>query len=211
MLWDNLVHFFVLTRVQPKWAIWREALKELVPNAKLETKTKTKVWKILLLTGYPRNRGATGGPLLSVIGLILVSIWQYYWRCEIEGVPWSSAACLGSIRLNRWKWMVLQKPDSLGQRNTRFLVPGTTVYDEESREDRITSVEEDNIVIPKSDINQTWKYIWAMIACYFCSYALETFEKFRAYVENTYRSVFHATALIKNILNLALLCVDLGY
>lgn len=47
---------------------------------------------------------STGKQILSTIGLILVSIWQFHWKCCIEDMKWISDACVWAIRRNRWRW-----------------------------------------------------------------------------------------------------------
>ncbi|KAH8553458.1 hypothetical protein BGW37DRAFT_405796, partial [Umbelopsis sp. PMI_123] len=73
---EDDIHFFVGCR--KKWPIWREAVKEFLPDIKLETEMT--VWRTLLLTDHRHMRAISRGRILSVFGLILASIWQLHWR-----------------------------------------------------------------------------------------------------------------------------------
>jgi hypothetical protein len=90
-------HLFVGCR--KKWPVWREAVKEFLQNKDFESTID--VWQILLLTDYRRIRRDSGVSILSVIGLILVYIWQLHWRCKIDKMIWSPEACLWPARKNR--------------------------------------------------------------------------------------------------------------
>jgi hypothetical protein len=111
-------HFFVGCR--KKWAIWREAVKEFLPDIKLETEMA--VWRTLLLTDHRHMRATSRGRILSVFGLILASIWQLHWRCSIDKKAWSPEACLWCIRRNRWKWSMHLDLSTEEEENPHVLV-----------------------------------------------------------------------------------------
>jgi len=129
--------FHLFVGCQSKWPIWSQALQELAPSARLDSPTM--VWQILLLMEYKDIRKTSGTSILSSFGLILVSIWQFHWKCSIEQKRWVPEACLWAIRRNRWRWSMqlplVEEPEVEGN----ALVAIKTSWCEEVEELRVTA------------------------------------------------------------------------
>ncbi|KAG2179737.1 hypothetical protein INT44_006585 [Umbelopsis vinacea] len=116
--------FHLLMNCSNKWTVWRQALQELLPTKNIDSPEK--VWQFLLLTDSKSICKSSGKLTLSTIGLIMVSIWQFHWKCCIEDKKWIPDACLWAIRRNRWRWSMQLNLDEDPKEERDELVAITT-------------------------------------------------------------------------------------